>query len=88
MFAYLNYKNKIHDKIEELKSDQEYYRGCIDNYVHVVKAFGGNVHKYEDITFVYNQDGTLPDLVQGSIRRCEGVIQGLQFAIDALEKEL
>lgn len=39
MFAYLNYKNKIHDKIEELKSDQEYYRGCIDNYVHVVKVF-------------------------------------------------
>lgn len=38
--------------------------------------------------FVYNQDGTVPDLVQGSIRRCEGVIQGLQWAIDALEKEL
>ena len=82
------YKDKILKKIEELKSDQEYYRHMIDSWVRIAEENSYNVRTYEGMGFVYCPDGTVPDLVQGSIRRCDGVIHGLQLAIDELEKEL
>ena len=88
MITNKSYKKTILKKIEELKFEQDSYRRVIEEKVHFAKSLGCDVHTYEDMTFVYLSDMTVPDWIQSSIRRCEGVIQGLQFAIETLEKEL
>ena len=44
MIANKRYKKKILEKIEELKSDQEFYRREIDAKVHIAKDLGCIVH--------------------------------------------
>ena len=78
------YKNKILKEIKELKSDQDYYRREIDMFVRMSKELGYIIQTYEDMVFVYRPDWTVPDPIQNHIRRCSGVIYGLQLAIDKL----
>lgn len=81
-------KKKILEKIEELLSEQRYHRGIINTLVRAAEKNGYAVLTYEGMTFVHYLDGTVPDPIQSTIRKHEGVIQGLQFAIDALKIEL
>lgn len=88
MITNKRYKKKILEKIEELKSDQDYYRRAIDAEARIAIEHGYIVKKHEDMTFVYRPDMTIPELIQGSIRHSEGVIDGLRLAIESLEREL
>ena len=82
------YKKRILRKIEEMRFDQEFYKREIDEHVRNAKDHGYKVYTCSNSTFVYCPDHTTPTLIQNSIRRCEGAINGLQIAIEKLEKEL
>ena len=82
------YEKKIMEKIVELRCAQDFYRREIDSRIDIAEDYGYIVQTYEGMVFVYRPDMTIPDFLQSSIRRCEGVIHGLQLAIDELEKGL
>ena len=82
-------KKKIQALVDDLTEIQNFYRGEIDSIIDSAKEFGQIVYKYEDIVTLYRPGyDPVGGPIQTALDSCRGRIEGLQRAIDELEKEL
>ena len=82
-------KKKIQALIDDLTEIQNFYRGDIDSIIESAKEFGLIVYKYEDIVTLYRPGyDPVGGPIQTALDSCRGRIEGLQHAIDEIEKEL